>query len=87
MAPPPIIDDLRTLVVASDFDAELALGTLTALSSSADLDAQTLGAIRHATLVVAAVLSENSSRRIALSRFAIHRVVVLLERGRPRTGV
>ncbi len=80
MAPPSIIDDLRALVVASDFDAELALGTLTALSSSAGLDTQMLGAIRHATLVVAAVLSENSSRRIALSRFAIHRVVVLLER-------
>ena len=45
----------------------------------ADLDMQSYGAVTHARLVATTALSERSSRD-AVARFALARVVVVLER-------
>ena len=71
------IETARKLVANHPFDGEAALAMLSAVPT--DLDLQIRGSIRHAQHVIAAAFDENSAR-VALARFALARVVTLLQR-------
>lgn len=70
------IDNARNLIANHPFDVEAALAMLSAVPT--DLDLQIRGSIRHAQHVVTDAFDE-SSARVALARFALARVIVLLE--------
>ena len=67
----------QDVVTADHFDAEQALRLIAALPTD-ELDLQTRGAIRHAQLLAANAPGDDSSRD-AVARFALARVVVMLE--------
>ena len=73
-----IIDVARDLVKAIPFDGEVTVRLLDVMVAH-DLDVQTLGAIKHARLIAASLQNEASQRTIAVARFALARVVMLLE--------
>ncbi len=70
------IDIARNLIANYPFDVEAALAMLSAVPT--DLDLQTRGSIRHAQHVITDAFDE-SSARVALARFALARVITLLE--------
>ena len=72
-----MLDVARDLTTQERFDADVALKLLERLQV-ADLDVQIHGAVTHARLVATTALGENSSRT-AVARFALARVVTLLE--------
>ena len=72
-----LLDIARDLTAQDRFDADVALKLLEHLQL-ADLDVQSHGAITHARLVATTALGENSSRT-AVARFALARVVTVLE--------
>lgn len=73
-----LLEVARDLAAQDQFDADVALKLLERLQL-ADLDVQAHGAVTHARLVATTALSERSSRD-AVARFALARVVTLLER-------
>ena len=73
-----LLDVARDLAAQERFDADVVLELLERLQL-ADLDMQSYGAVTHARLVATTALSERSSRD-AVARFALARVVVVLER-------
>ncbi len=72
------IDLARYLVATLPFDTEAACILLNELPT--DLDVQTRGAVRHAQRSVSALGNAAGNSQVALARFALARVVVLLER-------
>ncbi len=72
-----LLDVARDLVAQRQFDIEVVQKLLSEMPSG-DLALQARGAIRHAQLVVAAA-GDGSISRVAVARFALARVVVLLE--------
>ncbi len=72
------IDTARLLVATLPFDSEVALILLNELPT--ELDVQTRGAVRHAQRTVSTLGNAPGSAQVALARFALARVVVLLER-------
>ena len=75
--PAELLDVARDLTAQDPFDVEVVLGLLSKLSSD-DLDVQIRGAIRHAQLVTAAAHDRDSTRSTP-ARYALARVIVLLE--------
>ena len=73
-----LLDVARDLTAQECFDADVALKLLERLQL-ADLDVQVHGAVTHARLVATTALSDSSSRD-AVARFALAKVVTLLER-------
>ena len=73
-----LLDVARDLSAQERFDADVVLELLERLQL-VDLDVQSHGAVTHARLVATTALSERSSRD-AVARFALARVVTLLER-------
>ena len=73
-----LLEVARDISVQVRFDADVALKLLERLQI-ADLDVQVHGAVTHARLVATTALGECSSRD-AVARFALARVVTLLER-------
>ncbi len=82
---PALLDSAREFVTEHRFDAEQVLQLLSAIPSD-DLDTQTRGAITHARLVSVTALNK-STLHTAVARFALHRVVVLLEKHAVRLGI
>ena len=74
-----LLDVARDISVQERFDADVVLKLLEHLQR-ADLDVQTHGAVTHARLVAITAKGECSSSRMAVVRYALARVVVLLER-------
>ena len=75
-----LLDVARDLTAQDRFEADVVLELLEHLQR-ADLDVQTHGAVTHARLVAVTVLAgENSSSRMAVAKFALARVTMLLER-------
>ncbi len=82
MAPIPatvvaLLASARSLLVKRQFDAERVLKLLAALPIG-ELNVQARGAVRHAQVVAKIALDPCTSRN-AVARFALHRVVLLLE--------
>lgn len=73
-----LLDVARDLSAQERFDADVVLELLERLQL-VDLDVQSHGAVTHARLVATTALSERSNRD-AVARFALARVVTLLER-------
>ncbi len=72
-----LLDVARDLIAQRRFDAEAVL-TLLAKLPADKFDVQVRGAIKHARISAAAAGAGGSSRT-AVARFALARVVVLLE--------
>ena len=72
-----LLDIGRDLIVQEQFDAGVVLELLDDISIT-DLDVQVRGAIQHARLVALNVFGGGVSHT-AVARFALSRVVVLLE--------
>ena len=70
------IKNARDLIATHPFDGEAALAMLSAVPT--DLDLQIRGSIRHAQHVITDA-SDQSSARVALARYALARVVTLLQ--------
>lgn len=66
----------RHLVANHPFDVEAGLAMLAAVPT--DLNLQIRGSIRHAQHVIVGA-GDGSSARVAIARFALARVIVLLE--------
>ena len=73
-----LLDVARQLVVQRKFDVEVVLTLLSNLPGD-ELDLQTRGAVKHARMVTVAAI-EGGTSRTAVARFALARVVVLLEK-------
>ena len=74
-----LIDVAHDLIAQRSFDADVVLTLLSKLPLD-ELDLQTRGAIKHAQLAAEAA-RDKSTARTAVARFALARVVVLLEAG------
>lgn len=70
------IETARNLIANHPFDGEAALAMLSAVPT--DLDLQIRGCIRHAQHVITDAFDE-SSARVTLARYALARVVTLLQ--------
>ncbi len=75
--PVELLDIGRELIVQREFDAGVVLELLDSISTAA-VDVQARGAIQHARLVALDVFSGAVSHT-AIARFALARVIVLLE--------
>ena len=71
-----LIDVAHSLIAQRRFDAEVMLALLSKLPVD-ELDFQTRGAIKHAQ--ISAVAAQDGSSQTAIARFALARVVMLLE--------
>ena len=71
-----LLDIARHLIMQPEFDGDVALELLGTIPM-ADLDVQTIGAIAHAKLVT--LEGSDTPVRAATARFALARVLVLLE--------
>ena len=68
----------RDLIVQEQFDAAVVLSMLEHMQFS-DLDVQAHGAVTHARLAAQSARNGSSVSRDAIARFALARVVTLLE--------
>ncbi len=73
-----LLDLARDLVARREFDVEVVLTLLSKLPGD-DLDLQTRGAVKHA-LIAGATALDGGVGHTAVARFALARVVVLLEK-------
>lgn len=74
-----LLDAARNLTAQERFDVEEMLMLLANIPMD-DLDAQTRGAVVHARHVAAAERTITNSSHTAMTRYALARVIVLLER-------
>ena len=72
-----LLELARQLLAQSVFDVDVALELLSTMPTSS-FDTQTVGAITHARLVL--LNGYDTPVKIAMTRFALTRVVALLER-------